>query len=367
MISIRKELFELNTLRRLILFEISALFLCTLTGCVEEAVKVIVIPVEEEGAGCFGFLFIVLIVFGMSSSIFKGCNPNQSTQQQIDSPVSAPAAAPAAPAAPAAASPIEIANFTGYPKVGRYVQNTGSVINEYFQNKFEFSLVSADVLNDNNIIVNFKIDTFSNGKYFFLCNKQNINDSENSREKPYILDNKGGKHEMKGSPMGENLWSDISDNEVGYSPDTTNRFILRPNSTITGTITFPMISEGSRNFTLVIPGIHGWQSVIKIENIQLIQGEPFIVSPTPNNSSSENRKNTQPSDIDTQRGEEQQRQQEAENYRRQSEEQRLAREKQHRQEVETNYDPPPNRWHEEQRHQRHIQQRMHNNYRFRNY
>ncbi len=90
--TLRKEFFELNTLRRLILFGLATLFLCTLTGCGEEAVKVIVVPVAAGGAGLFFWLFMVLLFGGAIDS----CGRKTITPDQV------PAAAPAAPAAPAA-------------------------------------------------------------------------------------------------------------------------------------------------------------------------------------------------------------------------------------------------------------------------
>jgi len=166
--------------------------------------------------------------------------------------------------------PVPSENYSGYPSVGRYSQSTQSVIGDYFNKKFRFSVKSADVVDDR-IMVNFEITTLTNSDYFFLCSKQNISDSVNSTQKPYIVDSKDLKHEMIGGPMGDILQNAFPDNERGYNPNRTYRFKLLPTATVTGRMEFPMISEGTRKFSLVIPYVNGWQSTIRIDNILLIQ------------------------------------------------------------------------------------------------
>jgi len=172
--------------------------------------------------------------------------------------------------------------YSGLPSVGWYPQATRPVVNEYFQNRFEFDVTGVEVENGR-IIVNFKIVTLTSNEYFFLCSMKNVDDSVNSTWKPYILDSKNIRHEMVGAPMGDIEKDAFSRNDSRYEPNRNYRYRLRPNGTTTGRMQFRMISEGSRKFALVIPNVNGWQSAIRVDNIQVIhpQTKTKSVSPTP--------------------------------------------------------------------------------------
>lgn len=293
-----------------------AFLLFAATGCVEQAAKVIVIPARTGGGGfgCLIAIFIAAFIIDSCNGFFKA----KKQDQQLSSSITAP-------------PPKE--QYSGYPSTGRYPQSAQPVTKEYFQNKFRFSLKSSDII-DRRIIINFEINTLTDRDYFFLCNKHNISDSVNSTEKPYIVDSKGSKHEMVGSPTGDISKDAFPANESGYNPDRTYRFKLRPAASVTGRMEFPMISEGTRKFSLFIPGVNGWQSEIKFENIQLIDGGPLpIVAESHNISRGENRINPQTTSDGAQRETEQRRQEAAEleklefdNQRRKAEEKQIAEE-----------------------------------------
>lgn len=217
---------------------------------------------SSSSSSGIGKVLLIIIGLGIVLTIASlSQKTNNSTQQY--SPASQ---------APVVSAYVPSENYSGYPSAGRYPQNTTPVIKEYFQNKLQFSIKSADVVNDR-IIVNFEIKTLTNANYFFLVNKANISDSVNSTEKPYIVDSKGNKFEMIGGPMGDILQNADRNTERQFGIQDTYWFKLRPLETVTGRMEFPIISEGTRKFSLVIPQSDGHQSEIKIDNIQLVQGD----------------------------------------------------------------------------------------------
>jgi hypothetical protein len=165
---------------------------------------------------------------------------------------------------------------TGFPSEGRYSQNTPPHTMTYFENQSRFAVKNVDVVT-HKILVDFEISNLTNSEYFFLCNKRNIDDSVNSTQKPFIVDSKGIKQEMTGGPMGNILRNSFPDNETGFNPERTFRFKLQPLQVVSGHIEFPMISEGARKLSFVNPGVNGWQDEIRIDNIQLIKGNPFSI------------------------------------------------------------------------------------------
>lgn len=208
-----------------------------------------------------------IIVIGIAAVLLFHIFSNQSSTT-----VSGRSAGEAIPPKMNSTGPPPNETYSGYPSEGRYLQNTKSVIKEYFENRFQFSVTSADVANDR-IVLNFEIQVLTNRDYFFLCNKENVSDSVNSTEKPYILDSNGSKREMMGTLIGNILQNVFPDNERGFNPDRTYRFRLGPNEKVSGSMEFPMVSEGIRVFSLIIPRVNGWQSQIRIDNIQLITDE----------------------------------------------------------------------------------------------
>jgi hypothetical protein len=109
------------TISKFLLFCALCAFSLAITGCVEETVEVIFIPVKEEGGGCIGGIMLIWILaaIGMATcDSFKKCgSPSQGVQQQMSAPTAPSASAPAAAPPAAAADTIETPEVDAQPTV----------------------------------------------------------------------------------------------------------------------------------------------------------------------------------------------------------------------------------------------------------
>ena len=141
---------------------------------------------------------------------------------------------------------------------------------------------------DTNTIINFEVfnTSESNEDIVFFGNGKRIMATKGGIQyfqpqfhyPPYLLDDNLNKY----SSDGEFISGDISNYfydpyEDVYGGLSTFKYKLPPMIKATGQITFPKVSN-SRHLTLIIPGIAGWTSDLKVSNISL--PIPEYVPPT---------------------------------------------------------------------------------------
>lgn len=166
-------------------------------------------------------------------------------------------------------------------KNGRYIQTEKSVGLSYFEEKFKFILQSVDVGGDK-IVLNIILNNFMNVKAKFLCGNgitqyyvkgSGIRYSQpKTYNAPYLIDEFGNKYDVINPPIKGEVANYFFE-DMGWGGDGTVKVALPPNSIINAQMEFPRISNNTRYISLVVPGLIGWQGDIKINEIQLTQGD----------------------------------------------------------------------------------------------